>query len=222
MSTAPKNIVELRRVLAEKFPGVRMTAGPPETLARRWPTGLAHWDALLDGGLAKSAVTEVVSTGVGCGSALLIVALIQQACRSGEWLALIDGCDSFDPAALPNHELERMLWLRCSSAREAVKAADLVLHDGTAAVAVVDLTFCAPTQLRGVPSSTWFRLQRLAENIPTALLVLTPQAMVSNAETRLRLEPRFSLDALDQPQEMLLNQLQPQPVRSTGRIVKTA
>lgn len=222
MSTRPKNVVELRRELAEKFPGVRMSAGPRETLVPRWPTGLAHWDELLGGGLPKSAITEVVSSGVACGSSLLIAALVQQSCMRGEWLALIDGADSFDPSALANEDLERLLWIRCANAREAIKAADLVLHDGTAALAILDLTFCSPPQMRGVPSSTWFRLERLAENIATALLVLTPQAMISNAEVRLKLEPRYSLESLELPQETLLNQLQPVTARASVRIVKTA
>lgn len=222
MSTRPKNVVELRRELAEKFPGVRMSAGPRETLVPRWPTGLAHWDELLGGGLPKSAITEVVSSGVACGSSLLIAALVQQSCARGEWLGLIDGADSFDPSALANEDLERLLWIRCANAREAIKAADLVLHDGTAALAILDLTFCAPPQMRGVPSSTWFRLERLTENIATALLVLTPQAMISNAEVRLKLEPRYSLESLELPQETLLNQLQPVTARASVRIVKTA
>jgi hypothetical protein len=219
---APKNIIQLRRELAEKFPGVRMTAGPRAALSARWPTGLPHWDTLLHGGLGKGNITEVVSTGRACGSALLLSTILAQAAERSEWAALIDGASSFDAAALPNESLERLLWLRCSSARDAVKAADLVLHDGTVAVAILDLACCPAKQLRPIPSSTWFRLQRLAENIETALLVLTSQAMVSNAEMRVRLEPRYSLDALDQPHELLLSQLQPVPARSILRQAKSA
>lgn len=222
MPAAPKNVIQLRRELAEKFPGVRMSAGPRERLARRWPTGLPQWDDLLQGGLAKGRVTEVVSSARGCGSSLLVAAILQQAASGSDWVALIDGANSFDAAALPNRALQRLLWLRCTSGRDAIKAADLVLHDGTVAVAVLDLAFCPAKQLRSIPSSTWFRLQRLAENVATALLVLTPQAMISNAEMRLRLEPRFSLDSLDQPHETLLHQLQPTPARSILREAKSA
>ena len=221
-SNSARNIVELRRVLAERFPGVKMSAGPQETLAKRWQTGVANVDGVLAGGLAKRAITEVVSRGTGCGGSLLIAAMVRQARQNGEWLALVDGSDSFDPSALENPELERLLWLRCREAREAIKAADLLLHDGTAAVTVLDLTLCAAQQLRRIPSSTWFRLERLVENTASALLVMTPQAMVSNAEVRLRLEPRYSLEALDQTQTTLLAQLAPEIGKGAGSIVKIA
>jgi hypothetical protein len=221
-STVPKNIVELRRVLAEKFPGVKMSAGPRATLSKRWATGLANFDAVLDGGLAKSAITELMSGGVASGGSLLLAGLIRQARRNGEWLALIDATDSFDPAALHNQTLQRLLWIRCAQARDAIKAADLILHDGSAAVTVLDLAFCAPQQVRRISSSTWFRLERLVENSSTAFLVMTPEPMVTNAEIRLRLERKFPLEALDQPQETLLAQIAPETVKSTTRIVKIA
>src|SRR5262249_22409209 len=152
-----KNIVELRQLLAEKFPGVRMTAGRPETLAKRWPTGVSSVDFHLRGGFATSALTEIISGGVCCGSSLLLGALIQGAEKNGEWVALIDGADSFDPGALRNEELSRLLWIRCSNPREAMKAADLLLHDGTIPIVAIDLIGCVLKQLRRIPSSTWHR-----------------------------------------------------------------
>lgn len=222
MPAPARNIVELKRALAEQFPGVKMNAGERRARVQRWPTGVDRLDSLLGGGLSKSAITEWVSVGVGTGSSLLIAALIQQAHRAGEWLALIDGSDGFDPAGMADLDLQRLLWIRCSNARQAIKAADLVLHDGTSGVAVLDLAFCAPRDLRRIPSSAWFRLERLAENIATALLVITPEATISNAETRLRLKTGFSLEALDQAREMLCAQIAPEGLKKSERIVKTA
>jgi hypothetical protein len=82
-SEKAKNIVELRQLLAEKFPGIRMAAGRPESLVKRWPTGVSAVDFQLGGGLAKSALTEIISSGVRCGSSLLVGAIIQQAQQNG-------------------------------------------------------------------------------------------------------------------------------------------
>jgi hypothetical protein len=222
MPSSPKNIVELRRALSEKFPGVKMSAEPRVRLANRWPTGVAALDQTLDGGLAKSAVTELVSPGTASGSALIVAALLEQAFRNGQWLALIDTIDSFDPSSLHNSVLERLLWMRCTGPRQALKAADLILHDGSPAIVILDLALCPLPQLRKTPSSTWFRLARLVENTATALLVLTPEPMISPAETRLRLERRFSLQALELNNETLLAQLGFEPIKTALRIVKSA
>ena len=108
-SVNARNIVELRQLLAEKFPGVKMSADPRERIANRWPTGVAQVDTLLEGGLPKGAITEIVSSGISSGSALFLTALLERARENGEWLALVDASDSFDPAALENDVLSRLL-----------------------------------------------------------------------------------------------------------------
>jgi hypothetical protein len=203
-SAKAKNIVELRQLLAEKFPGVRMAAGRPETLVKRWPTGVPGIDFQLGGGLAKSALTEIISSGVRCGSSLVLGAMIRRAQENGEWIALIDGADSFDPGALRNEELSRLLWVRCANPREAMKATDLLLHDGTIPIVVIDLIGCGPKQLRRIPSSTWHRLSRTVETTATVCSIFTPEVMISTAETRLELQPRFTLESLNTEKELLL------------------
>ena len=222
-STKPRNVIELRQLLAEKFPGVRFEAGRRETLVERWPTGVVGVDFHLEGGLAKGALTEVVSGGVGCGSSLLLAQIIQQAHRNGQWIALIDSVDSFDPAALENEELSRLLWVRCSAAKEAMKAADLLLHDGTIGIVVVDLVGCPRNQARRIPSSTWHRLARTLEKTATVGLFLTPEPMVSTAVARLELQPRFTLDSLDESREVVLEHMSARPAaeRNETRFRKT-
>src|SRR6185436_15108268 len=58
---ARANIVQLRDLLGQRFPRVRMTV--PEKLPARpsFATGLPQMDGLLQGGLPKGAVTELVS-----------------------------------------------------------------------------------------------------------------------------------------------------------------
>jgi hypothetical protein len=203
------NIVELRQLLAEKFPGTRMAAGNPPRIAGRWQTGLPQFDALLDGGLAKSAITEIVSPGVGSGSALLIGALLRQARENGQWMALIDAVNSFDAAAYENDALSRLLWVRCSEVREGIKAADIVLQDGSMTIAVLDMTASPVKEVRRTKASTWFRLQRIVEATPTAFVVMTPRPVVNNAEIRLSLERQFGFESLETMRDLLEARISP-------------
>jgi hypothetical protein len=222
-SPTARNIVELRQLLAERFPGVRMSAERHETISRFCPTGIPRIDSLLHGGLPKGGITEITSAGISSGSLLFLGSLLQEAHKRGEWMAIVDASDSFDPAGLDAESLSRLLWVRCASAKDAIKATDMLLHDGTISVVALDLLFCAPNQLRKVPSSTWFRLQRILEYNSTALVVLSPEHMISNANERLALEKRFTLDSLDQPRETLQAQIAPAlPEVGARRIVKIA
>src|SRR6185369_8652317 len=63
------SIIELRNLLAERFPNVRLGSAPAVCKsAAVWPTGLPQIDRLLGGGLPKSAMTELVSTQLSSGS----------------------------------------------------------------------------------------------------------------------------------------------------------
>lgn len=222
-SSNARNIVELRQLLAEKFPGVRHTAERPEAIASRCPTGVAQIDSLLEGGLPKGAITEITSPGTSSGTGLFLASLLEQAHARGEWIALVDGSDAFDPSGLDQSLLSKLLWVRCESAPDAMKATDMLLHDGTIPVVALDLLFCPAAQLRKVPSSTWFRLQRTLESNSTALVVLAREHMIGNATARLDLKKRFGLDALEQRRERLVAQIAPSvPEIASRRIVKIA
>src|ERR1041385_3042078 len=56
------NIIQLRQLLKEKFPGLRTNPEEfsPDTRTF-WPTGLPQIDTLLQGGFAKGALTEIVA-----------------------------------------------------------------------------------------------------------------------------------------------------------------
>ena len=73
-------------------------------------TGLRIFDETLDGGLTKGAITELSSGPANAGSATLIAASLQRACRERYFIALIDGRDSFDPQSVGG----TMLALICS------------------------------------------------------------------------------------------------------------
>ena len=57
----------------------------------------------------------------------------------------------------------------------------------------------ASDELRKIPQTNWYRLQRLVEAAPTAFLVLTRRNMISSAHLKLSLENAWRLPDLDQP-----------------------
>jgi hypothetical protein len=184
-------IIDLRNLLANRFPRAPIPRGT------RLVTGLASFNEPIGGGLPQNAITELISPGVNAGSASLIHAFIHGAYRDKYFLALIDGRDSFDPCALGNSALCQLLWVRCTKALEAVKAGDLLLRDGNFPLLIVDLILNPPEELRKIPQTTWYRLQRLVESVPTACLILTRYEMVSSAQLKLVLENSWSLETLE-------------------------
>src|SRR5438445_4217403 len=189
-------IVDLRKLLAERF-----THTPVPAATRRFITGLSFLDQVIGGGLPKGAITELISAQISAGSASLIHALLQAAHRNRYFLALIDGRDSFDPSAsggLGNACLGYLLWVRCTKALEAIKAADLLLRDGNFPLVIVDLVLNPREELRKIPQTNWYRLQRLVESASTACLIMTRQGMVSSAQLKIVLENVWSLESFEQ------------------------
>lgn len=192
---ATGNIVELRRLLAERFPHTGLApdrAKPDQTC----PTGASALDALLGGGLPKGELTELVGAGPGSGSAQIIHALLRRVAADGQFLALVDGTDSFDVDAVEPDVLARLLWVRCANANEALKAADFLLRDRNFPILVLDLKLNPAVELRKIQSSVWFRFKRLLEQNQTTFLVVTPQPFVGGATCRVRVQSKLSLDAL--------------------------
>jgi len=190
MPTSGK-IIDLRNLLANRFPHA------PKPVETHLITGLAFFDQSVGGGLPKGAITELITPPRSAGSASLVHSFIHGAYRDKYFVALIDGRDSFDPCALGNSILRQLLWVRCAKALEAVKAADLLLRDGNFPLLIVDLIFNSPEELRKIPQTIWYRLQRLVESVPTACLVLTRYEMVSSAQLKLVLKNSWNLEILE-------------------------
>ena len=187
---ASGKIIDLRKLLAERFPHV------PAAPATRLVT-LPVLDESAEGGLPRGAMTELISPRTSAGSASLIHALLRVAQRDNYFLALIDGRDSFDPCGLNNDSMRHLLWVRCSKGSEAIKAADLLLRDGNFPLVIVDLVLNSPEELHKIPQTNWYRLQRLVELVPTACLVLTRYEMVGSAQLKLVLENSWNLETFD-------------------------
>ncbi len=186
-------ILDLRKLLAQRFPQPHLA--PQARLA----TGLSTLDKAIGGGLPKGGITELSCPNVSAGTARLIHQLLRNAHRERYFIALIDGRDSFDPSSTgDNARLRNLLWVRCTKAVDAVKAADLLLRDGNFPIVVLDLVLNAPEELRKIPQTSWYRLQRLVEPTPTAFLVLTRRSMISSAQLKLVLENSWTLRDLQQ------------------------
>jgi hypothetical protein len=202
------NIIQLRQLLKERFPGLRTNAAEFSSDTRTfWPTGLCQIDAPLQGGFAKGALTEMVAERRGAGSALLSCLLLRQAAQAGQIVAFVDGADSLEVTQLEETVLSRLLWVRCHSAAEALKATDLLLRDGNVPLVLLDIAINPEKQLRTIPATTWYRLQRLIEETSTVCIVFTPRVMVSPAHDRIFLHSHFSLDCLERDHDELLSDL---------------
>ncbi len=182
---------QLRTLLAEKFPGIKMRLGEPGTAAEHehaWPLDLAQRNAAWPATLPKGVLTEVVALGNNSGSACLMQSLLDCAARENQIIALIDGSDSLDVTQIEPPILARLLWVRCRSTAEAVKAVDLVLRDRNFSLVLLDLKLNSAAQLRKIPANVWYRLQRLIEKTATVCVVFTPQILVSSTRRRLTLQ----------------------------------
>jgi hypothetical protein len=199
------NIVQLRDLLGQRFPRVRMNLAEGSPARPCFATGLPQIDGLLDGGFPKGAITECVTA--QAGGALAMRRILRHAGEQSHRVALVDGADRFDPTGLNNHLLSKLLWVRCVDAAQALKGADLLLRDGNMPLVILDLRGNPGSQLRKIPGTTWYRLQRILEPTPTALLVMSPNPMVSSAEIRLSLANQFTLRSWEETEAELISRM---------------
>lgn len=148
----------------------------PEELAHRQPrvasSGLPLLDELLGGGLPEGKTVAVTGRS-GAGATGLSLSVLSAFTARGVLAALVDRGDRFDPASAADAgvSLERLLWCRPATAKEAVKAADALLASGAFPVVVLDLRGDEGGE-REPPGAAWLRLSRAAEASRAHLLVL--------------------------------------------------
>ena len=199
--TASAKVIKLRQLLNEKFPEAH--AGVTQQRPS-FPTGLRSLDQV---GIPKGALTEIVSQQKSQGSSLLINGLLNAAQQNSYHLALIDGQDSFDPQSAGHDACQRMLWVRCRSADEALKAADLIFRDGNLPLSILDLRLNSDRELRRISKQIWYRLQTLVQRTQGVGMILTPRPMISSATVRFDLGNTFHLNDLESSQSELIQQL---------------
>ena len=157
-------------------------------------TGDAGLDALLGGGLRRGHLSEITGAPSSGRTTVMMRALAAAADR-GEAVALIDTCDTFDPASAVAQglDLTRLLWVRGTVHRAlarhangaghgaALKAFSLVLQAGGFGLVVLDLADVAPPALRRFPWTTWMRLARIVEGSDTVALLLGAERIARSA-----------------------------------------
>jgi hypothetical protein len=161
------------------------------------PFGIAAVDAVLRGGLPRGQVSELAGPH-SSGRTTMLLHLLGAATRSGEIAALVDTCDCLDvaSASAAGIDLDRLLWIRgassrlvlseCSESKErivdrALKAFNLVLQAGGFGVVAIDLADVPARVLKGLPFTTWLRLQRIVAGSDTACLLMTPEPLARSA-----------------------------------------
>ena len=143
-------------------------------------TGINGFDASA-GGLPRGAITEIYGPATS-GKTSFLNTFLGSATLNGEFCALVDAANTFDPhtTASVNADLTRLLWIRCVDAIQALKSADLLVHSGGWGVIVLDLGTIQPQIVRKLPISYWYRFRRAIEHTPTAFLVLEHEPFVKN------------------------------------------
>jgi recombination protein RecA len=151
-------------------------------------TDLARLDEAVGGGLPRGQLSEIVGAR-SSGRTALLLQLLAAATRRGEIAALVDTFDRLDvaSAAAAEIDLDRLLWIRgeAGSADRAVerglKALNLVLQAGGFGVVAIDLADAPPAAVRGMPFTTWLRVQRTIEGSETACVIVGPQPLGRSA-----------------------------------------
>jgi len=90
-------------------------------------------------------------------------------------VALVDALDAFDPQSHEAPLLQHLVWVRCRTLDEAMQAADILVRDANLSLVMLDLRGVEPRALRGVPATTWYRLQRALERTDMAMVVFTAE-----------------------------------------------
>src|SRR5215472_15280264 len=154
---------------------------------RRLSSGIGALDAIIDGGLVRGRVSEIVGQ-VGSGRTTIGARFVAAATRAGEVVAWIEESRSFAPAdiAAGSANLGRVLWASVNNRRghgfdsagrfrryrfsAVFKAAELVLKAGGFGLVVIDIGVNAPP----LPQNIALRLAREAERSGTAVVVIAP------------------------------------------------
>jgi hypothetical protein len=153
-------------------------------------TGIGPLDRLTLG-FPRGQLSEATGP-ASSGRTGLALALVAGATARGALAAWIDPLDRLDPgsAASAGAALERLLWLRGRALGGAVAAAGTLLGSGLFEAIVIDLASTSPVELHRLPGSTWIRLQRMAADTPSALLLLASEHVACGpGGVRLELQP---------------------------------
>jgi hypothetical protein len=115
-------------------------------------------------------VGEIVGP-ASSGRTSLALSLLATQSRAGEFAAVVDPCDVFDPtsAEAAGVDLSQILWVRATERRAWLRCTEQLLEARGFSLVVLDVAGSAPG---GFPLSIWPRLARSAAASLTSLVVL--------------------------------------------------
>ena len=144
------------------------------------PTHCEPLDRLLQGGIRRGRLTELVSWG-SSGRFSMVLGALSATTRGGEAAALIDLGDALSPSSADaaGVELERLLWVRPRNIKEALLATEAIIACGMPLV-VLDLGVPPIPGGRGA-EAFWLRLHRSAQSRRSAVLVTSPYRVTGTA-----------------------------------------
>ena len=196
-------ILQIRELLRDRFPEAHTSQSVEG--ANALLSGIGVLDRLE---VAGGGMTEAVSEVPGRGACLLLGEVIREAGVQRRPVVLIDACDTFDPQSLPLSGCQSLLWIRCQSAQNAVKAADLLLRDGNLTLILMDLERCPLQDLRRIPASSWHRMRMLTEKASSLCLAFTPVKIIPRAATRILFDHPYLPGTLETPRDLLRGMLE--------------
>lgn len=161
-----------------------LEAVPPDRLAS---SGDPDLDRALGGGFRRGHLSEITGA-PSSGRTTVMTQALAAAAHRGEAVALVDACDTFDPASASARGLglSQLLWVReAGDAPRALKAFSLVLQAGGFGLVILDLADVAPQALRRFPwltsTSTWMRVARIVEGSDTVALLVGGERLARSA-----------------------------------------
>ena len=172
-------LAQLETLLRARKLDVTLTTSAPWRQGHedRAATGVSSIDAVLDGGLPRGQVSEIVGPR-STGRTTLQCHVLAAGVERGEAVAMVDPCDRFDPVSASGLglDLRRLLWVRGtgdgSCGLTALKAMNLVLQAGNFGVVALDLSDVPASGLRAFPFTTWLRMARVIEGSQTVALLV--------------------------------------------------
>ncbi|MEM9478653.1 MAG: hypothetical protein AAGA58_03215 [Verrucomicrobiota bacterium] len=184
--------------LREQAGGLLCTGADLERRQKRsggcFSTGLEQVDRELGGGVGKGAITEMVAARTGAAG--MVASLLGEARSRRIYTALIDVGGTFDPGSYREGTLETLLWVRCRDMDQAVRAVDILARDENFQWLLLDAT--GRRKVDTVASRHWQRFAHSLRESGSALVVLSPQAMVGSfARQRIQLVSMLGLEAFD-------------------------
>ena len=156
---------------------------------RRLPSAVERIDALLEGGVPRGRISEVLGP-FSSGKTSLLLALLAATTRRGEVAACVDLADALHPASVAHAgaDLQRVLWVRPRTLPDGFRCTELLLQAGGFAVVALDLGVSVSRPWR---APVWSRLLRAAERSHTACVVLAAHH-VAGSSTALGISLRSS------------------------------